>query len=228
MTTWKDIIAINDTTADIFLEDLGLTILASSQVSLHEQFEFSEIANADPLKVQVTAGNIIINDGTSNLSIADGLNYIDYWGKYEYDSEQAYIEGFEREDQYLDYDDTYKYLDISNFDVEPLQARLDGTTTLVIELSGLYSVGYQINFHYFGNANTIQYEAIAELNDAEQDRTKTTGWTRYSDSRLTLTYGMHLKRFSVNDRIRIKTKASIRVENITIEYASALLMRIHD
>lgn len=228
MTTWKDIIAINDTTSDIFLEDLGLTIPASSQISLHEQFEFEEIAGDDSLKVQVTAENIIINDGTTDLSISDGLSYITYWGKYEYQSEQAFIEAFERDDQFLDYDDTFKILDISNLDVDPVNARLDGTSTIVLEMDGTYFTSYQINCKYTGNAVTILYTAGAEVNDTDIERVRTVGWTRYSDSELTLTTGIHIKDLKAGDRIKIKLKASRNVENITIGFVSALVKRIYD
>lgn len=228
MTTGKNIIAVNDTTSDIYLGDLGINVPASSQVSLHEQFEFSEIANADPLKVQVAAGNIIINDGFTNLSIADGLNYIDYWGKYEYQSEQSFIEAFERVDQFLDEDDTFKFMDISNLDVDPVNAHLDGTSTIVLEIPGTYFTSYQINCKYTGNAVTILYTAGAEVNDTDIERVRTVGWTRYSDSELTLTTGVHIKDLKAGDRIKIKLKASRNVENITVGFVSALVKRIYD
>lgn len=228
MTTWRDVIAINDTTSDIFLEDLGLTIPASSQVSLHEQFEFSEIANADPLKVQVTAGNIIINDGSTNLSITNALEYIDYWTKYDYRTDQAFIEGYEFDSQYLDANDTYKILDISDLDVTPVNAQLVGTTELEVLSGGIYKVGYRVDFLYEGSANTIEYSTIIEKNGTEIPKSEISGWTRYDGTRLSLTNGITLANLIVNDSIRIKAKANIRYDNITIEYTSILLHRIYD
>lgn len=228
MTTWKDIIAINDTTSDIFLEDLGLTIPASSQVDLHEQFEFSEIANADPLKVQVAAGNIIINDGTTNLSITDGLNYIDYWGKYEYDSEQAFIEGYEYGPQYLVDDDTYKILEIGTLSVDPENARLDGTTEVEVLVGAVFSMSYEVGFYYTGNAAIVQYSTIIEINDTEVPRTISNDWTQYIDTRVNLGSKELLVRLNANDRIKIKAKASWRYDNVTIEYSSLSLRRLYD
>jgi hypothetical protein len=210
------------------LEDLGLLIPASSQVSLHEQFEFSEIANADPLKAQVAAGNIIINDGTSNLSISDALYYIDYWGKYEYNSEQAFIEGYKFNSQYLIANDTYKILDISDLDITPKNAQLVGTTELELLSSGLYKVGYRVDFYYEGNANTIEYYVIIEKNGAEIPKSEISGWTRYSGTRLCLTNGINLTNLVVNDLIRIKAKVNTRYDDVTIEYTSILLHRIYD
>jgi len=210
------------------LEDLGLTISASSQVSLHEQFEFSEIANADPLKVEVAAGNIIINDGSTNLSIPYALEYIDYWTKYDYRTDQAFIEGYEFDSQYLAANNTYKILDISDIDVTPVNAQLVGTTELKVLLSGVYKIGYRINFLYEGNANTIEYYAIIEKNGTEIPKSEISGWTRYDGTRLCLTNGINLTNLVANDLIRIKTKVNTRYDNVTIEYTSILLHGIYD
>jgi len=228
MTTWKDIIAINDTTSDIFLEDLGVTIPASSQVSLHEQFEFSEIANADPLKVEVAAGNIIINNGTSNLSISDALYYIDYWGKYEYNSEQAFIEGYVYATQTLVADDTYKDLEISSLSVTPKNAELNSNTEVKALIGGIYSISYKVAFLYTGNAAIIQYTTIASKNAVDISRSRRNDWSQYSNTRVTLDSGRFLTRLNADDLVKIRAKVSWKYDNVTIEYASLLLQRLYE
>ena len=228
MTTWKDIIAINDTTSDIFLEDLGLTIPASSQEPLHEQFEFSEISNADYLKIQVTAGNIIINDGTENLLVEDALDYINYWDKYNYRSERTFIDAYRHGSQYLDVDDTYKELDISDVIADYKNMSLDGTSTILIEKAGTYLTNYRVGFYYNGNAATMEYNAIAEVNGVDVPRTKTTGWTHFAESRINLTNGVHINYLEVGDRIKIKAKVLRNSESVIIEYAGGAIHRISD
>jgi hypothetical protein len=68
MTSSIQVIAKNDSTADIFLTDLGIKISGLSEVVLSDQFEFAEISGGDSLKVYVGNGQIIINDGTQDLT----------------------------------------------------------------------------------------------------------------------------------------------------------------
>lgn len=71
------VIAKNDSTADIFLENLGITIPAFSEIVLSDQFEFVEISGDDSLKVYVTNGQIIINNGLQDLTDpSEALLYI--------------------------------------------------------------------------------------------------------------------------------------------------------
>jgi hypothetical protein len=68
MTSSIQVIAKNDSTADIFLTDLGIKIPGLSEVALSNQFEFAEISGGDSLKTYVGNGQIIINDGTQDLT----------------------------------------------------------------------------------------------------------------------------------------------------------------
>lgn len=77
------IIAKNITASDIFLNDLGVTIDASGSLTLTVIFQVRRITNSQDLKDQVSNGNIVINDGTEDLSAQDGLFHIKFETQYE-------------------------------------------------------------------------------------------------------------------------------------------------
>lgn len=74
MPIWTVVAIADGTTRTI--EDMGITITANSQITLSEFFDYSDIADSKDLIDFVTLGQITINDGTTNLSPAEGLNYI--------------------------------------------------------------------------------------------------------------------------------------------------------
>ena len=78
------VIAINDSTNDIEIADLNYVFIAAdAQKDLTDQFQFSFIMNSQDLKDYVSSGDLIINDGTSDLSIEDGLEHITGLTEYE-------------------------------------------------------------------------------------------------------------------------------------------------
>lgn len=77
------IIAKNNTAGAIFIQDLGIEISGSGQRTLTSTFTKTEISTSIDLTSEVSAGNIIINDGTSDLSISDGLAHINFETEYE-------------------------------------------------------------------------------------------------------------------------------------------------
>jgi hypothetical protein len=71
------IIAKNVTVGNIEIQSLGITIAASDQINLTSQgFSLSEIDQASDLYSEVDSGNIVINDGTSDLSSTEGKDWI--------------------------------------------------------------------------------------------------------------------------------------------------------
>jgi len=72
---WTCIIK-NDGASPVMIEDLGITVDATSQIDFHEQFDYTDIADSDDLRDLVTAGTLVINDGTSDLSPADGTDFL--------------------------------------------------------------------------------------------------------------------------------------------------------
>lgn len=66
------IIAKNNSGSDQEIEDLGITIPNSGQVTLSDCFAFDRLAGSDDLRSLVNSGDLVINDGTSDLSAALG------------------------------------------------------------------------------------------------------------------------------------------------------------
>lgn len=77
------IIAKNVTLGEIFLDDLGVSIAASSSLTLTLIFQKRFITDSQDLKDQVSSGDIVINDGTEDLSVEDGLFHIKFETQYE-------------------------------------------------------------------------------------------------------------------------------------------------
>ncbi len=80
------VIAKNVDVADVEIEDLGTVIPVSGQETLTDNFTFVEIADSKDLKTEVQNATIVINDGTSDLSMADGLSHISVKSELETDN----------------------------------------------------------------------------------------------------------------------------------------------
>jgi len=75
------VIAKNQTGTPILLESLGLTAPASpGTITLTDFATFFEVAADATLENRVGTGDIVVNDGTSDLSTAEGLAYLDATG----------------------------------------------------------------------------------------------------------------------------------------------------
>jgi hypothetical protein len=81
------IIAKNVTVSTVNIEDMGFSLSPSgtpnSTRTLTDYFELFEIVSSDNLTAEVAAGNIVINDGTTDLSVSQGLNHIFIQTEYE-------------------------------------------------------------------------------------------------------------------------------------------------
>ena len=77
------IIAKNDSTSVITIDDLGIEISESGEVTLSDISNLSEIISSIDLKSLVSSGSIIINNGINDLNISDGLKYISLSTDYE-------------------------------------------------------------------------------------------------------------------------------------------------
>jgi hypothetical protein len=87
------IIAKNDSTAEIFIDDLGIGVPALDEINLTQLFEKEEIVGSDDLDTLVSNGLLIINDGTDDLSISDGLKHINLQTEYEDSFDEAIESG---------------------------------------------------------------------------------------------------------------------------------------
>ncbi len=77
------VIAKNNTVSDIMLTELGIVLPGSDQLNLTDQFELNDIIECDTLEDNISNGNITINDGTDDLSMANSLKHVDYETEYE-------------------------------------------------------------------------------------------------------------------------------------------------
>lgn len=80
------IIAKNNSGSDIAIKDLGVTITDTNQLTLTSSFSLDMIFDSSHLRSYVSSGQLIINDGTSDLSVGNGLNHITIDTKWMDDS----------------------------------------------------------------------------------------------------------------------------------------------
>jgi len=58
------------------LEDFGIEILNGDQIDLTNYFAYDEIGGSRELKDKVDSGDLVVNDGTNDLSATDGVEYL--------------------------------------------------------------------------------------------------------------------------------------------------------
>lgn len=76
MAAFWTVILKNNSGSIVPLEDFGLEIANGSDLTLSDYFDYSDIADSKELDGLVDDGTLVINDGTVDLSAADGVNYI--------------------------------------------------------------------------------------------------------------------------------------------------------
>ncbi len=78
----------NNSGAEVVVEDLGFSILNGAAINIYEEYTFDEIAGSDSLRTLVDAGTLVVNNGTNDLSAADGVNFLTldhlHWLESEY------------------------------------------------------------------------------------------------------------------------------------------------
>lgn len=77
MAMWT-VIVKNPGGSAVEIEDLGISIPASGQEELSEQFTFSELADSDDLRALALATTLTINDGTSDLTAANAVAFLTF------------------------------------------------------------------------------------------------------------------------------------------------------
>lgn len=75
MAMWEVIIK-NGGGSAVEIADLGISIPASGQETLSEQFTFPEIAESDDLRSLVEAGTLVVNDGIQDLNATAGKAFL--------------------------------------------------------------------------------------------------------------------------------------------------------
>ncbi len=87
------VIAKNVDVSDVTIEDLGTVIPLGDQETLTDNYSFVEVCDSKDLKTLVQNGNIVINDGTEDLGMADGLKHIGLKSEYEDEQQDDSIAG---------------------------------------------------------------------------------------------------------------------------------------
>lgn len=75
MAMWILIIKNNSGFTQI-IEDMGIEIANASQITFSDQFTYPEMAESDDLRNLVNNGDLVVNDGVSDLSAPVGVEYL--------------------------------------------------------------------------------------------------------------------------------------------------------
>jgi hypothetical protein len=66
----------NDSTADVFIEDLGINVPAGDTIDFADQFTYPQISESDDLRAAVGVGELVLTGYSGDLSAADGTPYL--------------------------------------------------------------------------------------------------------------------------------------------------------
>jgi len=77
----------NTTGSELLLDDLGWNIPDGTNDNILEQFDFGTLAGSTSLELAVSNGSIVVNNGTDDLSISDGLDFLRRSNRYYVDTE---------------------------------------------------------------------------------------------------------------------------------------------
>ncbi len=77
MAMWTVIIK-NNSGGDVLIEDLGIEIADTTQETLSDMYTYDELAGSDDLRTLVNAGTLVVNDGSGDLSAANGVLYLTF------------------------------------------------------------------------------------------------------------------------------------------------------
>lgn len=83
MTVMKTFLIKNNSGSDQTISDLGVTIADAGTLQADDQYTHWRIYSSNDLRALVSAGTLVINDGTSDLSTANGVNYLFSASRYE-------------------------------------------------------------------------------------------------------------------------------------------------
>ncbi len=90
-----EIYLINDTTSTIEIADLhGVNVSSGESLDIINLYSFERVARSNNLKTYVSNGDIIVNNGSANLSIENGIKHLTINTAYE-----AYVEVYKESDE---------------------------------------------------------------------------------------------------------------------------------
>ncbi len=74
------VILKNTTASKIIISDLaGMRIEANSQYEASKTRTLADIQNSEQLKTDISSGDIVVNDGHSDLSVTDALELVTFY-----------------------------------------------------------------------------------------------------------------------------------------------------
>jgi len=76
MAVMWTLIIKNNSGSDQIINDLGITVLNGAALNISDQYTFDEISCSDDLRLLVTNGDLVVNDGSADLSSADGVLHL--------------------------------------------------------------------------------------------------------------------------------------------------------
>jgi hypothetical protein len=77
------VIAKNNTGSTVDIQDIGISLGASEVINLTTFYKMFDLVNSTHLRSLVSSGTVGINNGTSDLGIADALNHLNIESEYE-------------------------------------------------------------------------------------------------------------------------------------------------
>ena len=145
------IIIKNSGGSPVLVEDLGISIPATGQVTMSDQFTYDELAGSDDLRSLVGDTTLVLNDGSSDRSAADGVNYLTFTqglhvdgGANKHDASEVDVEG-----SYTNFDTGDLESAISSADTAISAAQSDATQAI----SDAAAAQADIDSHVDGGAN---------------------------------------------------------------------------
>ena len=132
-----ELILKNLTGSELLLDDLGWNIPDGTNDNILEQFDFGTLAASTSLELAVSNGSIVVNDGTDDLSISDGLDFLRRSNRYYVNTEVSDLR------------------DELQPEIDNIQSELDDTQAG----SGLSSVGTYIpesSSNYLSSATSLK------------------------------------------------------------------------
>jgi hypothetical protein len=76
MASMWTLIIKNDSGGDIMIEDMGIEIADTTQITFSNQFTYEEIATSDDLRGYVDDGTLVANNGTIDLTKSEGKEHL--------------------------------------------------------------------------------------------------------------------------------------------------------
>lgn len=131
----------NTTLSDIELKRIGVTIPSSGQetIKVEEYGDLASVESIAEITPLINSGDIVVNDGTTDLDAETGIRFIEYADKVTIQKDDVDIE---------------KYLKKINFEGDAIVTdNGDGKATVSIGETGQFT-GKIIDFGFFSSGNT--------------------------------------------------------------------------